>query len=473
MDEKLPAGSGRFGTGLRRATRRQAFHAATGLVAGTTAAVLAAACSTSSGATGSAGANSPSAGKLSGTLVYRDWRLRAGNPVDEAFYKAVKDGFLAKYPDAKFEQEQVPFGTEYLEKLVSSAAAGTSPQAVFCSVVWGRDLWEQGLLEDLGPYIARTPAVQPKQYVEPALFYNSWKGKTFGIPHVGPDFRVLYVNRKLLKDNGIDASDEALAKWTWSDMETYHQKLVQREGDTVKRAGVLFGPLNSGLEDFTTFLYPNGGEFYNKDRNGVAFNTPQGQQVLEFFIDWRNKYRGHEGPPGVNTADAFLSNAAAVISYGSWNMRDIRGNPASEGMDYTMMNIPRGPSGKAQATTAWSNMNVIPKDAKNKDLAWAFVEYYSGLALAKQMFDIWKQVSPRTDFLDSPEWKAAQQKVPAYGPWRKIADTGGSYAYIKNADLNDKVNPLFRDAVIDAKRSVRDALAEGERQANLILSQLK
>jgi ABC-type glycerol-3-phosphate transport system substrate-binding protein len=452
--------AGRYG-----ATRRQAFQAAAGLT-GTAAAALGAACGPLPEAA------QPAAGKPSGTLTYRDWRLRAGNPVDEAFYKAVRDGFVAKYPDVKWEQEQVPWGKEYLEKLIASAAAGTSPQAVFSSVIWGRDLWEQGLLEDLGPYIARTPAVAPKQYVEPALFYNSWKGKTFGIPHVGPDFRVLYVNRKLLRDAGLDPSDEALAKWTWSDMVTHHQKLVQREGDTVKRAGVWFGA-GAGLEDFTTYLYPNGGQFYNKDRNGVTFNTPQGQQVLEFFTDWRNRYRGHEGPQGISAFDAFLNTAAAVVSLGSWNMRDIRGNPASETMDYTMMNIPRGPSGKAQATTAWTNMTVVPKDNKNKDLAWAFVEYYSSLPLAKQMFEIWKQVSPRIDFLESAEWKQAQQRVPAYGPWRKIAETGGSYAYIKNADLGEKVEPLFREAVVEGKRSVRDALAEAERQANLILSQIK
>ena len=447
------------------ATRRRVLGLAAG-TSGAAAVLLGAAC----GTTASTAKSGPA--KLSGTLTYRDWRLRAGNPVDEAFYKAVQDGFVAKNPGVKWEQEQVPFGKEYLEKMVSSAAAGTSPQAVFSSIIWARDLWEQGLLEDMGPYIARAPSVAPKQYIEPALFYNSWKGKTFGIPHVGPDFRVLYVNRKLLKEAGIDASDDALAKWTWSDMTNYHQKLVQREGDNVKRAGIWFAP-SAGLEDFTTYLYADGGQFYNKDRNGVAFNTAQGQQVLEFFSEWRNKYRGHEGPQGVSTFDAFLNNGAAVVSLGSWNMRDIRGNSASESMDYTMMNIPRGPSGKGQATTAWTNMTVMPKDTKNKDLAWAFVEYYSGLAVAKQMFDIWKQVSPRIDFLESPEWKQAQQKVPAYNPWRTIAETGGSYAFIKNADVADKVEPLFKDAAVNNKISVRDALTEGERQANLILSQIK
>lgn len=451
--------------GHRSSTRRHTIRggiAATGLLAVATAG----AC-----APGGPGGAPPTA-KLSGTLVYRDWRLRAGNPVDEAFYKAVKDGFIAKYPDVKWEQEQVPFGKEYLEKMVSSAAADTSPNAVFSSIIWARDLWQQGLLEDLGAYIGRTPSVGPKQYIEPALFYNSWKGKTFGVPHVGPDFRVLYVNRKLLRDAGIDPSDDALAKWTWTDMQSYHQKLQQREGDTVKRAGIWFSP-NAGLEDFTTYLYANGGQFYNKDRNAVAFNNAQGQQVLEFFADWRNKYRGHEGPQGVSAPDAFLGNAAAGISQGSWNMRDIRGNPLSESIEYTMMNIPRGPSGKSQSTTSWSNMTVMPKDTKNKDLAWAFVEYYSGLQVAKQMFDIWKQVSPRIDFLESPEWKQAQQKVPAYTNFRKFAESGGSYAYLRNADVAEKVEPLFKDAAVNNKMSVRDALGEAERQANQILSQLK
>jgi multiple sugar transport system substrate-binding protein len=448
------------------ATRRSALRASLG--AGS---VLGAAAAGACAQAGGGAAPEPS--KLSGTLVYRDWRLRPGNPGDESFYQAVKDGFIAKYPNVRWEQEQVPFGQEYLEKLVASAAAGTSPHAIHCSVVWARDLWEQGLLEDLGPYIGRTSSVAPKQYVEPSLFYNSWNGKTFGVPHVGPDFRVLYVNRKLLRDAGIDPSDEALAKWTWADMAAHHLKLVQREGDTVKRAGVWYNAMGGGLEDFTTYLYANGGQFFNKNRTGAAFNTAQGLQVLEFFIDWRNKTRGHEGPAGVTAAEAFLNNAAAVVSQGSWNMRDIRGNPLSESMDYTMMNIPRGPSGKVQATTAWSNMSVMPKDNKNKDLAWTFIEYYSSLPMAKQQFDIWKQVSPRIDFLESAEWKQAQQRVPAYSSFRKIADTGGPYAYLKNADLNANVNPLFREAVLDGKRSVRDALAEGERQANQILAQLK
>ena len=160
-------------------------------------------------------------------------------------------------------------------------------------------------------------------------------------------------------------------------------------------------------------------------------------------------------------------------SYGPSILHNSGHSGRSESLEYTMMNIPRGPSGRTQATTAWSNMTVMPKDTKNKDLAWAFVEYYSGLPVATQMFDLWKQVSLRIDFLESAEWKQAQQKVPAYASFRKIAETGGSYAYLKNADVAEKVEPLFRDAAINSTMSVRDALGEAERQGNLILSQVK
>ena len=137
-----------------------------------------------------------------------------------------------------------------------------------------------------------------------------------------------------------------------------------------------------------------------------------------------------------------------------------------------MTNIPSGPSGKQQAITAWTNMTIMPRAGKNKDTAWAFIEYFSSLPVALQQFDLWKQVSPRKDFLDSRQWKDASASVPAYANFRRIAETGGPYAFLRNAEFEEKVRPLFRE-VIDGKRSARDALAEGERQANAILAQLK
>ena len=227
---------------------------------------------------------------------------------------------------------------------------------------------------------------------------------------------MIYVNRRRFQEAGIDASDAALTRWTWQDLTTNHQKLVRREGGKVTRSGILFG-VGTSLEDFTTFLYANGGQFYNKDRTGVAFNNAMGQQALEAFVDFRHKFKMHEAPEGLNALTGFPQGAMAAVVFGSWNQRDFLGNPLSQNLDYTMMNIPRGPTGKQQSTTAWTNMTVMPKSSKNKDAAWAFIEHFHSLPVA--------------------------------------------------------VQPLLREVVIDQKRSVRDALAEAERQANLVMSQVK
>lgn len=456
-------GSVRRGT----ATRRWALRGAAALAAAAPAA-LAAAC-------GPGGRTAtPPATKVSGSVTYMDWRL-GGSPVDEQFFKTVSSGFTAKHPDVKWEQIQVEWGKAYLEKIVTMTAGGTPPDVMFSSIVWGRDLWSDGLLEDLGPYIARTPSVAPSQYLDAAHFYDSWKGKTFGVPHVGPDFNVFYINRKLLQEVGIAATDEALARWTWDDLTQAHPKLLKRGPDgKLTRPGVIYNP-GVNLTNFVVWLNTNDGAFYNKDRTAVAFNDVKGRQVLQFKADLSSKHKTNEPlPAGMDLYNkAFPEGGVPIVYAGSWNQRNFLSNPAAQTLDYTMINIPRGPSGSRQGTVAWTNMNVMAKGGKNKDAAWAFVEHYSSLPVAIQQFQIWKQASPRKDFLESAEWKDAAKKNPSYTNFRKIADTGGVYPYIKFNDISERLLPLVKEATVEEKRSVGDALGEMERIANQILATVK
>lgn len=426
------------------------------------------------GAPGATSGGAPKAAKVTGTVTYMDWRL-GGSPLDEQFYKTVKDGFVMKNPEAKVEQLQTEFGTPYLEKIVSMTAGGTPPDVIFSSIIWGRDLWSDGLLEDLGPYIAKTPSLAPSQYVDAAHFYDSWKGKTFGVPHVGPDFNVFYVNRALLNEVGIASTDDALAKWSWDDLLAAHPKLLRRGGDgKLTRPGVIYNP-GVNITNFVVLLMSNDGQFYNKDRNGVAFNDAKGRQVMQLKVDMHNKVKTDEAlPAGTDLYNkAFPEGGVPIMFAGSWNQRNFLSNPAATTLDYTMINIPHGPSSSKQATVAWTNMNVMAKGSKNKDGGWAFIEHYSSLPVAIQQFEIWKQTSPRKDFLESAQWKEAAKKYPSYTNFRKIADTGGIYPYIKYNDVSNALLPLVKDTAIEGKRSVSDAVAEMERLANQILATVK
>src|SRR5688572_23119563 len=108
-------------------------------------ALLAVACGPTAAGTG--GAGQPTGARIGGTVAYMDWRL-GGSPLDQQFYNTVRDGFLAKYPDVKWEQIQAEWGKVYLEKIVAMSAGGTPPDVIFSSIIWGRDWWADGLLED-------------------------------------------------------------------------------------------------------------------------------------------------------------------------------------------------------------------------------------------------------------------------------------------------------------------------------------
>ena len=64
-------------------------------------------------------------------------------------------------------------------------------------------------------------------------------------------------------------------------------------------------------------------------------------------------------------------------------------------------------------------------------------------------------------------------KTPSYANFRKFADTGGVYPYLKFNDVSERLLPLVKEAAIDGKRSVGDTLAEMERVANQILATVK
>jgi ABC-type glycerol-3-phosphate transport system substrate-binding protein len=409
----------------------------------------------------------PDRSMLAGTLTYMDWRL-GNSPIDEVWYNAMRDGFLAKVPSAKWEQQQVPWGPTYVEKVVAQAVGGTPPDVIFVDARWGRDWWVDGLLEDLGPYTAKFPSVAPGQYVESAQAMATWKGKSFGIPHTGPDFNVFYVNRKLLQEAGINASESALDAWTWDNLIETNQKIARRDADgKLARIGVHTG--GSSWANWVVWTYSNGGAFYNKDLTAVAFNDRKGEQALQWILDLQNRHKTTETPEGFDLNRGLLDGAVPARFWGSWNQRQLLNDPAAQSLDYTWLNIPRGPAGTKQAGMAWSLFSSMSRGGKNKDLAWAFLEYYHSLPVAVQQFQIWKQVSPRKDFLEGPQFKEASRTSPSYAKYRRFGESGGVLPYVKFSEVDAQLVPVFRE-VMAGQRTVRDGLAEMERLANQIVS---
>ncbi len=87
------------------------------------------------------------------TLRYRTWHAPAASEGDAAWYEWLSEN----YTDATIEVETVPFGSEYIQKVLADSAAGTPPDLLHSSIIWAREFYDRGVLLDLDDYIETVP----------------------------------------------------------------------------------------------------------------------------------------------------------------------------------------------------------------------------------------------------------------------------------------------------------------------------
>jgi multiple sugar transport system substrate-binding protein len=174
------------------------------------------------------GVPSPDAAAVSGPLIYRTW-WTPSTPPEKTWWEFVKPDFEAKHPGATLELEFIEFGQAY-EKFVTSMAGGSLPDVMHGQTGYARDIWDLGALEDLSPFIAKTPSLAMSNFIPASLFYNQIGGKVYGIPHEGPDATILFYNAAHLESVGLDASPTAVDAWSWDDLVQATTKLTPQVG---------------------------------------------------------------------------------------------------------------------------------------------------------------------------------------------------------------------------------------------------
>jgi len=93
-----------------------------------------------------------------------DWWNPAGNPSLGAFFDKVERDFEAAHPDIDVRYQFIPFGTQYIQKLMSSFAAGNPPDAFQCSIIWAKDLYDRGVIRDMNDLLADSREVAPEAF---------------------------------------------------------------------------------------------------------------------------------------------------------------------------------------------------------------------------------------------------------------------------------------------------------------------
>ncbi|WP_129842906.1 extracellular solute-binding protein [Streptomyces sp. RFCAC02] len=164
-------------------------------------------------------------------------------------------------------------------KLNAAFAAGTAPDVFGHGPAAVADFVVNDRVEDLGPYVDRMdPAL--REDISASLPGGQVDGTQYLMPLSVQGTLVAY-DADAFTEAGLDPDDPPT---TWEGVRDAAERLTVRDGGTITRAGLLVpsNPLGA-QQSFAGFLAAAGGAQLSDDGSTAAFDSPEGEQALDFF----------------------------------------------------------------------------------------------------------------------------------------------------------------------------------------------
>lgn len=261
-----------------------------------------------------------------------------------------------KLKGVKVEVQRIPFdGTE--QKILTALATRTTPDIGRVDYAFVSRLALRGGISPLDEFGAKELA---GELVPAAVSGNIINGKIYGIPDQ-TNCICLFYNKKLFREAGLDPEKPPSS---WEEFVSYGKKLTDDE------KGIFGFGMRNTLWWTLPFFYTFGARFMEEGR--CVLNTEEALEGLQFKVDLYSKYRIEAGAwkaGAVNPDMGFQNDKYAMVFSGPWRIKTL----LNIGIEFGVGMIPKGPAGTA-TTVGGTNM-VIFRRAKNKELAFDFLEF--------------------------------------------------------------------------------------------------
>jgi multiple sugar transport system substrate-binding protein len=322
--------------------------------------LLVAGCGTNAASSGPGGSASQApalspAGSVSGTLTV--WAM--GN--EGVKLKVLADAFMKDNPGVTVNVTPVDWG-QAVAKLQTAIAGKQTPDVS----QMGTDM--MGQFAATGALEAVPASFKPSTFFESAWNTNIVGGTVYGVPWY-VETRLLYYRTDIATKAGITSPPA-----TWDDL-TAMAKAMQDKGGA--KWGISLGTKN--WQEYLPFLWSNGGEVMDA-QGKFQLNSPQAGLTPKSV------------PEGFDITPAFVAGTNPMFFSGPWHLGLIK-TAGGAGFDSKWAIAPMPKKVSSTSFLGGSNL-VVYKESKNKDLAWAFVQYLA---------------DPRTQLA----WYAAVTDLPA------------------------------------------------------------
>jgi multiple sugar transport system substrate-binding protein len=325
-------------------------------------------------------------GAIYGQTELKFWVNSSLGATEKDAYRKAAQEFEQKNPKYKVKVEVVPGSETDIAKLMTAVRSGAGPDIAVIDRFTVAQRAATGLLVDLTPLIAKEGKDISQEYSEGPWQEVLYQKKVYALP-TNTDARVLFYNKKLLKEAGIDVNefDPARGPMDPKRFQEIAFKLNQTDSSgAYTRIG--FVPwLEQGWG--YTWGYAFGGTFFDFANCKVTATNPGVVKGYQFLYDWAKALGPQKAKTFVDTywqwpsvgtlPDAqmpFFTGRVAFVITGNWvfaTMKNVAPN-----LDYGVTYIPAPNGLKTTWSGGWSV--AIPQGTKNLDAAYELLRFVAG-----------------------------------------------------------------------------------------------
>ncbi len=390
------------------------------------------------------------------------WQVWA-DPEEAEVYQAIIDAYATANPGAEVTLNAIPDRKTFLSRLSASFASGSPPDVYLVNYRHNGQFATKGVLEPLGPKLEKAKGLSADQFFDVPMQAFTVDGVLQCIPF-NQSSLVVYYNKDLFEQHGValPAND-----WTWDDFVAAAKALtLDNNGDGKTDVwGLGFEP---SIIRAAPFIWSHGGSLLADpgDPRSVTFGGEATREALQYFIDLNlvhNVVPDEAAYAAQDPDSRFMDGSIAMV------LNSRRSTPVFRAIDGFEWDVAPPPADVTQASTLHSDAFCIPKDAKNKDAAWKFVEYAIGkdgqtvAAKLGRTVPSLKSVAESDAFLDPGKPPANSQIFLDLGPSLVSLPTIPEWPEIEKV-INEELYVAFFGT-----KSLDDALKTAEDKTREIL----
>ncbi len=281
------------------------------------------------------------------------------------------EGFMKKYPNIEVKYEFVP-ESEYITKILTLLAAGEAPDVIGLKDLMIPDFALQGVLMDLDPFFkAKKGSINLMQWIPAMRKHMTYRGKIYTVPEQFSP-QVLYGNKKLFKDVGIEPTSKLFENLTWEGLIPLGQKLIRDVNGDGKIDIFAFGGVGGRYDDRSAIIWNYGGQLMDPNFTKWTLDTPQVAKAYQLLVDMIHKYHITPTLDEATGVDLFSIEKMALVYSNRYN------GPYYASFDWAndrmfTARAPKGPVNDRNRTSC--RVMGIVNTTKHPDEAWKLICY--------------------------------------------------------------------------------------------------